>query len=249
MKFLYAWAGSRRKTLYVLLLLYFLAFSFHFIFEAPIIIIGAAAATLIIPFLMLVVAMTGSKVYEFLAEQKWLLALFSLAIAFYTALANIYAANMINEVFKVSPGLFPITTLFLTFAYFVTNYLKWLVFYPYMFLFFFGGVFVILIVACGGGIKRVAVRLLWLCVIVVFLSSANTSVAMFEEYLPALTKGIAVKSDFNSQHRCGDFNGAPVKNVLFMPNGSVLAQLQTGHNTEANWEFKVMACKSINSNQ
>lgn len=249
MEILYRWVKSKRKSVCFLLVVLFLAYISPFISGNKYVLICAASATLIVPFLLLVIAVTGGKFYKTVMKQRWVAVLVSLGLVLYTALANIYAATVINDVFQVNSGLFPLTTIFLTFAYFIVNYLKWIVLIPYLGFFLVGVVIGVAIICMGGGRNVIGKRLFILCFTGIFLSATQTSVSIFESKIPDLVRIIAVKSDFSSKYRCTNFSGLQVKNVIFMPNGNVFAHIEKSLNGKLHSEFKILPCDVLeNSN-
>jgi hypothetical protein len=233
---------NRKKTINVILSLFVLSHICFFFTQNVYVVFSTIAITLMTPFLILVVAITGGEAYKKIMAQKWIVILISLVFVFYTALANIYAATLINEIFKVNSGLLPITTVFLTFAYFIVTYLKPLIFIPYIASLTLGGLAGVLIILVSGSFLVVTKRLAKLIFAVFFFSLTASSIHLFEKLLPTWVKYVALKADFSSHHRCDFIGDKSINRILFMPSGSVLAEKAVIENNTKTTKFIVLQC-------
>lgn len=195
--------------------------------------------TIFIPFLMLVLWVTNNDLYSRATKPLWVKSAISVFLIFYSAKSNIYAADIINEVFLVNSGLFPITTVFLTLVYFVVIYFKLIVTIPYITSLVFGGIVLVGVFVLSKSLVLGASRAFRVIVFLFFLSATNSSINNLETYLPQIVEQVAVNSDFSKKHRCINLYDSTVESVVFMPNGKVFAY----HGRSDSSPFTIEECQ------
>ena len=105
----------KRKFVEVAILIHILSFvlivttNIHFYTKTILILISA-----IIPILLVVTLIMDTEKFKKYEQCKWVSVLKYIIITIYLIIANNYASTMINHIFSIDSGLFPVTSIILT---------------------------------------------------------------------------------------------------------------------------------------
>ncbi|MGE6451151.1 hypothetical protein ACQKC5_01970 [Shewanella baltica] len=229
MKFLYEWITDTKKTIEVLgvtLLAVYLTPLILTFFEVSLngtFLLVTMVLTILLPFGMLVTIVTNNSLYKSAISTTWSKAIISIALVAYTAMSNVWATSVINEIYGVSAGNFGITQTFLTLMFFVVTIMKWL----------FNGLFIVVIVgggllfwfftSFGGSLKSTAVKITYLVVGVLTISATYAMVNNIDNSVDIFAKRVAAWGDFYPYNRCKEKDEyGPNGGVIFVSPGKVL---------------------------
>lgn len=224
MKFLYSWIENTRKTVEVLsitLLAIYLVFPISKFFNIDLpgaVIIPALALTFILPFGILVVILTNNEPFKNITSTLWSKSVISIFLIAYTAMSNVWASTVINEVFGVPASYFTITQTFLTLVYFVVIIMKAL----------FSGLFITTItsgafilwffISFGGSLKSTTTKIAYLIIGVMLVSATYTMIGHADNSIKTFARYIAAWGDSYKQHQCTEDYGLNSGIVFLAPN-------------------------------
>ncbi|WP_413483877.1 hypothetical protein [Shewanella baltica] len=229
MKFLYEWITDTKKTIEVLgvtLLFVYLLPIILSLFEVKLngtFLLVIMVLTILLPFGMLVTIVTNNSLYKSALSTTWSKAMISIVLIAYTAMSNVWATSVINEIYGVSASNFGITQTFLTLMFFVVTIMKWL----------FNGLFIVVIVgggllfwfftSFGGTLKSTAIKITYLVVGVLSISATYAMVNNIDNSVNLFAKRVAAWGDFYPSNRCKEkIEYGPNGGVIFVSPGKVL---------------------------
>lgn len=200
------------------------------------------------PFIVIFLVLFSGGFFKDVESVGWLKLLWVAVGFFYLLIANKWAGDVLNDIFKIDPSFFPTTSKVLT-----------LVFYP---LSFYGSS----VWGWSSALMLVTFSLLitivlpwallspaiwqqfsgkkWLVVILAFVMIAiwaPVNSMLGRNYL-ALVERLAIWADFNDKHRCSNLGLQQAQKVIFLKDGNVLA-LRTS--STGDTEYAVLPCEYI----
>ncbi len=224
MKVLYSWIENTRRTVEVLsltLLVTYLIFpiSNFFSIELPeVIALPALVLTFILPFGILVTVLTNNEPFKKITSTLWSKSIISIFIIAYTAMSNVWASNVINEVFGVSAAYFTITQTFLTLVYFVITIMKALFSSLFIAALTSGAFFLWFFISFGGSLKSTVIKVTYLIVGVILVSATYTMIGHADNSIKMFARYIATWGDSYQNHQCIEDYGVNNGVVFLAPN-------------------------------
>ncbi|MEX1667801.1 hypothetical protein AB4876_02705 [Zhongshania guokunii] len=248
MKFLYSWIENTRRTVEVLsvtLLAIYLIFTISNLFNIDlpgVIIIPALALTFILPFGILVAILTNNEPFKKVTSTLWSKSVISIFLIAYTAMSNVWASTVINEIFGVSASYFTITQTFLTLVYFVVTIMKAL----------FSGLFITVItsaafilwffISFGGSLKSTVTKIAYLIVGVILVTATYTMISHADNSIKTFARYIAAWGDSYKQHQCAEDYGVNNGIVFLAPNKVLVLKNKFNANGSVNKYPPVETC-------
>lgn len=229
MKFLYTWITDTKKTIEVLcgtlivvyllpVILTFLEFKLNYSF-----LLITIVMTILLPFGILVTVVTSNPLYKTAISTTWSKSVISIVLIAYTAMSNVWATTVINEIYGVSASNFAITQTFLTLMFFVVTIMKWLFNSLFVVVIFGGGFLFWFFTNFGGSIKSIKVKLAYLLVGVVAISSTYAMINNIDKSINLFATHVAAWGDFYPSNRCKEnHNYGPNGGVIFVSPGKVM---------------------------
>ncbi|HDM8204499.1 TPA: hypothetical protein P0E29_005037 [Vibrio harveyi] len=205
----------------------------------------ALGITLVIPFGLFVMLATENVIYEKINSKNWGKATIWVFIIAYTSLAGLWAAEVVNSIFKVSPSNFPLTMTILSVIYFFKNIILVgaviltvsSVLYANLWA---SSVFVLNYRGVWGCIRDIFGALVFLLGLGLLIGSSNFLASEKEE----IARLVAVATDFSAHHNCQGEIYTTSNGVLFLPTGKVLVAESTTDGTFGfSYKFSEHICK------
>lgn len=206
----------------------------------------ALGITLVIPFSLFVMLATDNTIYEKASSLKWGKATIWVLLLVYTSLAGLWAAEVVNSIFKVSPSNLPLTMTILSVVYFFKNIILvgalvlsvgsvlcanlWV-----------SNVFVLNYRGMWGCVKDIFGALVFLLGLGLLIGSSNFLASEKEE----IARLVSVATDFSAHHNCQGEVYSTSNGVLFLPTGKVLVAEPTRDGTFGfSYKFSEHICTS-----
>ncbi|MHC6645059.1 hypothetical protein ACYTPF_00585 [Alteromonas sp. HB246098] len=248
MKFLYEWIGDTKKTIDILGVSTFLVYisllliSYFKVNLSNISWTFLMSLLIILPFGILVSIITNNKIFKKVTSTLWSKSLISIGLVVYTAMSNVWASTLINEIYGVAANHFGITQIFLTLAYFVITIMKLI----------FSGLFISIIalgvlplwyvVAFKDSIKSKAYGALYFCVIFILVAVTYTIIGLFDRDIKIFAERAALWGDFYPNNKCTKDLGKN-KGVIFLsPNKVLTATPVVQNNNKVHWNYPIKQC-------
>jgi len=229
MKFLYTWITDTKKTIEVLgitlLVVYLLPpilNFFEFELNATFLLISMVM-TILLPFGMLVTAVTNNSLYKCVQVTTWSKSIIAIILIAYTAMSNVWATTVINEIYGVAASNFGITQTFLTLMFFVVTIMKWLFNSLFITLMVGGGLLFWFYISFGGSLKSTTVKIVYLGVGVFVIAGTYGMINNIDHSMKFFAKQVAAWGDFYPSNRCTEkLSYGPNGGVIFVSPGKVL---------------------------
>ncbi|MGK0256493.1 MAG: hypothetical protein ACI81I_001110, partial [Arcobacteraceae bacterium] len=159
-----------------------------------------------------------------------------IVFSIYIIYSNSYASTEINNIFNVSSGSFPVTTIFLTFYYALTLFIGILNKLDiYWLIFGFPLAFIILLSLQKYKYFSLIVSI---TIYISIIKGTNYPVLLYKN---KIIKEVALKFDFNKNYYCSQIDN--VDSVIFLQSDKLLVHYITSIN---NKEFDIKVCKKDN---
>ncbi|PRW87176.1 hypothetical protein C7A11_18330 [Pseudomonas simiae] len=200
--------------------------------------------TLLVPFALIVMLLTENILYEKLYNTVWGKAVIGVGITFYGALAYIWAAGEVNQVFAEASGNFPWAVTALAVVYFFKNVVLVFALVLLAGMIFYAPLWLLMMIINEEQLAKVFFRklgggILLLLGVSMLMGTANAVTLQARK----LAIHVALYADFSSNYHCNGavFNG--VSQVLFLPSGSVLiAKTVSNEQRQVEWRFPRGKC-------
>lgn len=230
-------------TLCLILVYILVGLSVWFELPAPIIFLSLLC-TLLVPFALIVMLLTENILYKKLSDTVWGKAFIGVGVTFYGALAYIWAASEVNQVFAEAAGNFPWAVTALAIVYFFKNVVLVFALVLLTGMIFYVPLWLLLVLineeqSAKGFFRKLAGGILLLLGVSMLMGTANAVTLQARE----LAIHVALYADFSSKYHCNGavFNG--VGQVLFLPSGSVLIPEKVSIDQhQVEWRFPRVKC-------
>ncbi|WP_153141515.1 hypothetical protein [Paraburkholderia agricolaris] len=231
------WIDDKKiSTRILVILLVAIYVGAHFGRPVPWVGMAALLGSIVLPFAIFLIWVIDSDWIDRLLKRRWTAILFAGAVVIYGIFARTFSNDLLNTYFKVDPGYFPVTGIFLTTVYLLVGVFQPLVMFPIsLAVVMFGGISLLVIFMLDNWCKRLK-RAALLCLFAVLASASGQTLGLLQNELPQLAERVALRSDFNDNNRCTADWPARVDKVLFLNDGNVLAHLP------ATQSYQVLPC-------
>lgn len=231
-------------TLCLVLVYILVGLSVWFELPAPITFLSSLC-TLLVPFALIVMLLTENVLYKKLSSTVWGKAVIGVGITFYGALAYLWAAGEVNQVFAEASGNFPWAVTALAVVYFFKNVVLVFALVLLTGMFFYVPLWLLRMLineeqSAKGFFRKLVGGILLLLGVSMLMGTANAVTLRARE----LAIHVALYADFSSKYPCNGavFNG--VRQVLFLPSGSVLiAETVENEQQQVEWRFSRAKCE------
>ncbi|EJL6748775.1 hypothetical protein ODX99_001147 [Vibrio alginolyticus] len=200
--------------------------------------------TYLIPFLIIVIVTTNNSIFKMLNSVAWSKSLIAIIMIVYTAMSNVWASTVINEIFGVSASYFSVTQVFLTLVFFIVTIMKWL-FSNAIVATLVGGSFVLwFFVVFGGSLKSTLVKVAYTFVAVILLSATHTMISNLDHSLHLFVKRVATIADFYPHSRCDlELYGKNDGVIFLSPKLIMVAKPKVTNSGLMDWDFPIKDCE------
>lgn len=238
------WVQDRKISSFVVLAALVAAYATLFLLgspeRVPLLFYAALLLTLLCPVALLLIWLTSNRSYGVLMKTTWTSILIGLGISVYTVLAGIWAGGVVNEVFEVSPGHFPVTLAVMTAIYFFNTILFSLASWGMVVLVAGSSLYLIWILFWWKGWKTAIKQFARMVMAAFLVGTVLGGVSAIDRNKHQIAKMTAGYADFNVYHRCAEQWPITVSGVVFLGSGKVLAALpDDGFGSSA---YHVLAC-------
>ncbi len=200
--------------------------------------------TLLVPFALIVMLLTENILYKKLSNTVWGKAVIGVGVTFYGALAYIWAAGEVNQVFAEASGNFPWAVTALAVVYFFKNVVLAFALVLLTGMIFYVPLWLLLVLLneeqlAKGFFRKLGSGILLLLGVSMLMGTASAVTLQARE----LAIHVALYADFSNKYHCDGavFNG--VRQVLFLPSGSVLlAEKVSKEQQQVEWRFSRVRC-------
>lgn len=175
-----------------------------------------------IPYLVPFAWVGGAEARSKYFDPVWVKVLLILAGVAYAAISSSWASAVLNQAFAVPASNFPIAQAVMSLAYLPINLLGPLAALALALIFISASLIFIWALMASAGWKQALKRISWLIAAVLYLGFFYGSTMSLSKNKIYLAQLIAVKSDFNSWHRCENLRNPLILKIAHVGEGNVL---------------------------
>ncbi len=204
----------------------------------------AISLTYLIPFLIIVIIATNNIIFKMLNSVAWSKSLIATIMIVYTAMSNVWASTVINEIFGVSASYFGVTQVFLTLVFFIVTIMKWLFSNAFVATLVGGSFILWFFVVFGGSLKSTFIKLLYTIVAIMLLSATYRMISNLDNSLNIFVKRVATIADFYPHSRCDLEKFGKNDGVIFLsPKLIMVAKPKVTNAGLIDWDFPIRDCE------
>lgn len=197
---------------------------------------------LIIPFCMLITTFTKSNFFNRIYQETWLKLTFSVSLLLMTLCLNIWAVDIINEIFKLPASYFPLTQIFTTVFGFIILIMKPVFTILFYFLLTGSSIFFIILIFTFKSIKSLLLNIIHIIVFMVVVSATHTTISNVDEGKNEIIQSVAEEVDFYKYNRCSEDFTFANGGMIFLSENQVFLQSYRVLNNKVKREYKVSSC-------
>lgn len=243
------WIKDSKLSIKVLISLLCLFYAILFILGTPErypeIFLGLLFSTLMIQIAIMAVIVTENTIYRTLSETKWTAILLGMAIAIYTAYANIWAGIEINKIFQVSASNLPYATTVLTVVFFFNKVMLPIALVLFCIAIAFSSLWILYVLVIDfQNIKIFGHRVISALASIFIIGTVMGGASSIDRNKEFYAIKVANYADFNKHHRCSAPMPSNIEGVIFLPSGEVLTSQKEISNSKLTWKFQVLPCNS-----
>jgi len=175
-----------------------------------------------IPYLVPFAWIGGVEARSKYFDPVWVKVSLLLAGVAYVATSSSWASSVLNQAFAVPASNFPIAQAVISLAYLPINLLGPLAALALALIFMSASLIFIWALMASTGWKQALKRIGWLIAVIFYLGFFYGSTISLSRNKVYLAQVIAVKSDFNSRHRCENLSDPLILKVAHVGEGNVL---------------------------
>jgi hypothetical protein len=248
MKFLYEWIGDTKRTIDIIGITTFLIYitllcvSFFEVNLNQLLWTFLMSLLIILPFGMLVSVVTNNEVFKKITSTLWSKSIISIGVIIYTAMSNVWASTLINEIYGVAASHFGITQIFLTLAYFVVTIMKSI----------FSGIFVTIIIsgllplwyviAFKDSIKSTIARVVYFILIILLVAGTYTIIGLFDRDIKIFAQRVAIWGDFYPNNKCTKNIGVNNGVIFLSPDKVLTSNKILQDDGKMGWNYPIKQC-------
>ncbi|MNB57630.1 hypothetical protein D3C87_602350 [compost metagenome] len=233
----YNWVKSPKKTTATLLTLFVIMAVTALALKSQTLVFSTIAVGCTLPTLLIIVWLSSSNSFKAMKDAPWLAVVAAAIVFIYTLFASTWASSQINEIFKVNPDFFPITSAALTFIHLQATIISEVVVNPTL---AFSMIFIptILVFTLFFWSKNGLKIILLLIISLIFSGAFYGFYRGLNQNLPTIIQYIALNSDFNEKFLCENDDARAAKSVVFLDGSYVL-----GYFPQLTEKYKVVPCQ------
>lgn len=237
---------NKKYVVIILLLIHFITFIISLImmnivgldFDGGILVfVLLQLILLVIPFILVILYMTDTKLYRVLSKQIWFKFLLFIVVSIYIIISNNYASTMINEVFKVDSNYFINTKMILTFTY-ILNIFE----YVYLIIYTLSYAIIPMIIFTLFIFRKYKILIYLFATILYFVFVSGFSVSTeknMKKYIPIMTNRL----DFNKYHVCSNiYDTKGFLGLVYLQNNKALTSYLISDNGEVKIKYMIQEC-------
>ncbi len=206
---------------------------------------GGVAVTLLftVPFLVPLVFLGSSERFLGYLDPIWVKTSLVLVGAAYAAMSNSWASSVLNNVFSVGAGNFPLTQAVLTVAYFPLVVFKPIFSLGYIGLILGAPILWVLLTMFSSTFGNWIKRTFFVVVIFAYFGTLLASFMFWERNSEMVAGRLALSLDFDKKHLCTNLVGEQIDSVVSVGEGNVVIHRKVSiSEVGRSKEFEIRKC-------